>query len=216
MRLVLMGPPGAGKGTQARFLVQELGVPHVSTGEMIRESIRTGQGPGAEAKSIVDEGKLLPDEVVLKIVEERLGRDDCRDGFVLDGYPRNVVQAKDLDGVLERHGMPLDRVIELVLDDDIVVHRLTRRRTCPQCGRVFHLEFNRPAAEGICDGCGGALVLRDDDREDTIRNRVQVYHHSAEALSDYYAGQSLLLKVEADRDVQEIAQQLREALKEGS
>ncbi len=196
--------------------MEEMGLPHISTGEMIRESIRRGAAPGAEAKSIVDAGKLLPDDVVLKIVEERLGQEDCRQGFILDGYPRTVSQAKDLDAVLERQDMPLDRVIELVLDEKIVVHRLTLRRTCTQCGRVFHLEFNRPAAEGICDGCQGSLALREDDKADTIRNRLEVYRRSAEALAAYYGGRSLLKRVEADQDVREVARQLREALKEDS
>jgi adenylate kinase len=216
MRVVLMGPPGAGKGTQARFLVEALAVPHVSTGNMLREAIRRGEGPGAEAKSIIDAGRLVPDNVVLKIVEKRLGEEDCRNGFILDGYPRNVAQAQDLDGVLERQERPLDRVIELVLDEKVVVQRLTMRRTCTQCGRVFHLGFNRPATEGICDGCQGPLVLREDDKEGTIRNRLKVYHDSAEALTAYYGGRSLLMRVRADQDVQEVARQLREALKEES
>lgn len=191
-------------------------MPHISTGEMIREAIRRGEWPGAEAKSIVDAGKLLPDDVVLKIVEQRLGQEDCRSGFILDGYPRNVNQARDLDAVLERQDMPLDRVIELVLDEQIVVHRLTLRRTCTQCGRVFHLEFNRPAAEGICDGCQGSLELREDDKAESIQNRLKVYRDSAEAMTAYYGGRSLLKRVDAGQDVHQVARQLREALKENS
>jgi adenylate kinase len=196
--------------------MEALGVPHISTGEMIRESIRRGEGQGGQAKATVDAGLLLPDDVVLKIVEERLGQEDCRAGFILDGYPRNLGQARDLDAVLERQEMPLDRVIELVLDEKIVVHRLTLRRTCAQCGRVFHLEFNRPAAEGLCDGCQGSLEQREDDKAETIQNRLEVYRHSAEALAAYYDGRSLLKRVDAGQDVQEVARRLREALKEES
>jgi adenylate kinase len=176
---------------------------------MIREAIRSGAGPGATAKALVDEGQLLPDHVVLEIVEHRLQKEDCRDGFVLDGYPRNEVQAKDLDGVLERHGMPLDHVIELVLGEDVVVNRLTKRRTCTECGRVFHLEFNRPTVDGVCDGCHGALVLRDDDRESTIRKRLKVYRDSAKALAQYYDSRSLLRRLDAGQEVGEVARQVR-------
>lgn len=213
MRVVLMGPPGAGKGTQARFLTREWGVPHISTGDMIREAIRHGEGPGNEAKSIIDAGNLLPDVLVLQIVEKRLGTKDCRNGFILDGYPRNLRQAHDLDAVLERQATSLERVIDLLLDDEVVVYRLTMRRTCTGCGRVFHLEFNRPAVDGICDGCQAPLVLREDDKADTIRKRLALYRSSAEALRGYYGDRSLLSQVEAGQEVEEVARQLREALR---
>jgi adenylate kinase len=212
MRLVLLGPPGAGKGTQARFLVETLEVPHISTGEMIRESIRRGEGAGAAARSLVEAGKLVPDNVVLNIVEERLGQEDCGGGFVLDGYPRNVQQARDLDRVLEGMGIGLDAALEFTLDEEVVLQRLGLRRSCASCGRIFHLEFNRPEREGICDGCGSELVQRKDDQEEVIRQRLQVYRETADPLVDYYRERSILRSVSARGAVEEVARQARQAL----
>lgn len=212
MRVLLMGPPGAGKGTQARYLVEALKVPHISTGEMIREAIRSGDGPGATAQSIVAAGKLISDEVVLEIVEERLGRPDCQRGFILDGYPRTLRQAEDLDGLLARLEIRLDRVVDLSLDEEVVVRRLTLRRTCGDCGQVFHLEFNRPEKEGVCNECSGTLVQRDDDQEKVIRQRLSVYRDSARPLTDYYSKRSILVPIDAGADVMEVSRDIQRVL----
>ena len=179
---------------------------------MIREAIRSGEGPGATAQSIVAAGKLISDDVVLEIVKERLGRPDCSKGFILDGYPRTLQQAEDLDELLVRLGIGLDRVIDLSLDEDVVVRRLTMRRTCGECGQVFHLEFNRPVKEAVCNDCGGVLVQRDDDREEVIRQRLSVYRDSARPLTDYYSKRSLLTPVNAGVDVRDVTRNIQKIL----
>jgi adenylate kinase len=161
---------------------------------------------------LVEAGKLVPDQVVLEMVEERLGQEDCRGGFVLDGYPRNLRQAEDLDQVLDGMGSRLDAALEFVVEEEVVLRRLARRRSCSGCGRVYHLDFNRPGQEGMCDGCGGPLVQREDDREEVIRERLQVYRETAGPLVEYYRERSILRSVAADGAVEEVARQAREAL----
>jgi adenylate kinase len=215
MRLVLMGPPGAGKGTQARFVVERLHIRHVSTGDMLREAVERGEGPGAEARELLAAGKLVPDEVVRQLVEERIDQADCKAGFVLDGYPRNVPQAGDLDDLLRARDQRLERVVELMLDEETAVKRLAGRRSCQSCGRAFHVGFNRAEHEGVCDGCGGMLMQREDDREEVIRDRLQVYRQAAEPLSKYYQEKGILVQISAAQDVAAVARGVAKGLESG-
>lgn len=212
MRIVLLGPPGAGKGTQAGFLAEHHGVPHISTGDMLRQAIREGTEAGRRAEGIVNAGRLVPDDLVRDIVEERLAREDCRDGFILDGYPRNLAQAGELEEILARLDSRLDLVLELSLPEEEIVKRLSGRRTCPACKAVFHLAFNRPATEGRCDACGAELVQRDDDRESVIRERLRVYRETTAPLVEHYRKRGLLRTVSAAGEVREVAGQIRRTL----
>lgn len=190
MRLVLVGPPGAGKGTQAEFIAAHLSVPKISTGDIFRANVGAGTPLGVEAKSYMDAGKLVPDEVTIKMVQERLAEPDAADGFLLDGFPRNVAQAEVLDSMLEAADTPLTLVLELVVDDDEVVRRLSGRRTCRGCGRIWHLVFDPTKVEGICDECGTELYQRDDDKPETITARLAVYAEQTAPLVDYYRAQA--------------------------
>ena len=204
MRLVLVGPPGAGKGTQAQFIATELWVPKVSTGDIFRANVSTVTPLGLAAKSYMDRGDLVPDEVTISMVRDRLSEDDAAKGFLLDGFPRNVPQARVLDDMLLDAGTRLDVVLELVVDDDEVVRRLSGRRTCRRCNHVWHGDFDPPAREGICDHCGGELFQRDDDREETIRHRLEVYAEQTAPLVAYYAAQRLLVGIDATGPVDDV------------
>lgn len=204
MRLVLVGPPGAGKGTQAQFIASHLAVPKISTGDIFRMNVSQGTPLGHEAKRYMDAGDLVPDEVTIAMVKERLNEDDARDGFLLDGFPRNVAQAEVLDGFLDELRSPLSVVLELVVDDDEVVRRLSGRRTCSDCAHVWHVAFDPPTIEGICDQCGGKLFQRDDDREETIRHRLEVYADQTAPLVGYYAARGLLEGIDATGLVEDV------------
>jgi len=212
MRLVLLGAPGAGKGTQAEILVQRFGVPHISTGDMLRDAIRRGTAPGKAAEAVVASGRLVPDDLVRAIVEERLDATDCQRGFVLDGYPRNVAQASELEEIFEARGIRLDRVIELKLAVTAVVERLSGRRTCMKDGIVYHVTFNPPRQDGVCDRDGSKLVQREDDREDVVRRRLEVYESTTAPLVAHYRGRGLLTTVSAEGSVEEVARRLEGAL----
>ena len=212
VRLVLLGPPGAGKGTQARVLVEQFGTPHISTGDALRNAIRQGDDLGKAAQELVNAGKLVPDELVRGIVEGRLAGENCRDGFILDGYPRSLRQARDLDDILEAAGCPLERVVELSLGEDEIVRRLSGRRMCTGCGSVFHVVFNRPHREDICDGCGAELIQRDDDREDVIRERLRVYDETSAPLVKHYRERGLLVTVSAADAVEAVTRRIRQML----
>jgi adenylate kinase len=212
MRIVLLGPPGAGKGTQAALLVRRLRLPHVSTGEMLRAAIAAGSDVGRAAEALVKEGRLVPDPLVRRIVEARLAAEDCRAGFVLDGYPRNLHQARELDEILAGMGTRLDLAVELSLDADEIVRRLSGRRTCTGCGTVYHLELHRPARPGACDRCASPLVQREDDREEAIRERLRVYAEATAPLVEHYRGRGLLRTVSAAEPVEEVAARVRRAL----
>lgn len=201
MKLILLGPPGAGKGTQAVMLVERFGIPQISTGDMLRAAVKEQSPMGLKAKECMDSGALVPDEVVVGIVEERLQQDDCKDGFILDGFPRTVPQADALKSVLAGLGKNLDSVISLEVDTNALVERLTGRRTCGACGKGFHLKFDPPGADGKCNACGGELVHRDDDKEETIRNRMDIYHQQTAPLEDYYRQEGLLQAIDGMQEI---------------
>ena len=213
MRLVLVGPPGAGKGTQAQFISSNLSIPKISTGDIFRYNVSTGTELGRQAKAFMDKGDLVPDEVTIAMVSSRLQEDDAQVGFLLDGFPRNVPQAETLKKMLSEWDARLDIVLELVVDDDEVVRRLSGRRTCRKCGRIWHGLFDPPARQGVCDDCGGELFQRDDDQEETIRHRLDVYQQQTRPLIAYYADDGTLLGIDATGPVEEITDRAMSALR---
>ena len=212
MKIVLLGPPGAGKGTQAALLMEKYGIPQISTGDMLRVSVRDQSKMGIKAKAYMDAGGLVPDEVVVGIVRERLQQDDCRKGFILDGFPRTLAQADALRLVLIELNKELDSVVSLTVDTEALIERLTGRRTCSSCGKGFHLKFDPPSQDGRCDLCGGALIQRDDDCEETIQNRMQVYHQQTAPLEDYYRKEGLLTVVNGMDEIVAVQQAITSAL----
>jgi len=212
MRLVLVGAPGAGKGTQAKFVAKHFSVPAISTGDIFRANIAAKSELGREAKRYMDAGDLVPDEVTIGIVRDRLSQDDTASGFLLDGFPRTLAQAEALRDMLDDLGTPLDVVLELQIDDDEVVRRLSGRRTCRQCGHVWHLEFDPSEKEGICDIDGGELFQRDDDQPETIRRRLEVYTEQTEPLVGFYENAGLLRSITAQGAVDEITERAIAAL----
>ena len=213
MRLVLVGPPGAGKGTQAQFISSNLSIPKISTGDIFRYNVSTGTELGRQAKAFMDKGDLVPDEVTIAMVSSRLQEDDAQVGFLLDGFPRNVPQAETLKKMLSEWDARLDIVLELVVDDDEVVRRLSGRRTCRRCERVWHVLYDPPARNGICDDCGGELFQRDDDSEDTIRHRLEVYAEQTSPLIAFYADENILIGIDATGPVEEITSRALAALR---
>jgi adenylate kinase len=213
VRLVLVGPPGAGKGTQAQFIASHFAVPKISTGDIFRANVSEGTELGVEAKKYMDAGDLVPDEVTIGMVTDRLAQDDAAEGFLLDGFPRTVHQAEVLDSMLVERSVAVDVVLELVVDDDEVVRRLSGRRTCRQCGHVWHQDFDPPAKDGVCDRCGGQLFQRDDDSEDTIRHRLEVYADQTSPLIGYYGDRGLLRGVDATGPVEDVTERAISALR---
>jgi adenylate kinase len=213
VRVVLVGPPGAGKGTQAQFIASHLSIPTISTGEIFRYNVSTGTELGRAAKTYMDRGDLVPDEVTIAMVADRLQEDDAQAGFLLDGFPRNVPQAETLKKMLTEWDTRLDLVVELVVDDDEVVRRLSGRRTCRICGHVWHVLFDPPSRNEHCDDCGGELFQRDDDREETIRHRLDVYQQQTQPLITFYADEGILLGVDATGPVEEITDRALSALR---
>jgi adenylate kinase len=214
MRIILLGPPGAGKGTQAVHIVERWGIPHVSTGDILRANVRDGTSLGAEAKRYMDAGDLVPDEVIIGMVGERLAQPDTASGFLFDGFPRTVPQARALEELVNERGTPIDVVLRLVVDHDDVVSRLTGRRTCGECGRIFHLVTDPPATEGRCDGCGGAIVQRDDDREEVVVNRLEVYRTQTAPLEDFYFERGVLRDIRALGTIAEVTARAIDVLAE--
>lgn len=210
--LVLLGPPGAGKGTQAKVLSARLGVPHVSTGDMLREAVREGTELGLKAKAVMESGGLVSDELLTGIVKERLAKADCAGGVLLDGYPRNLAQAAILDGILAELGKAPARALEIEVPDAVIVGRLGNRRSCPGCGAVYNLESQPPAREGACDACGQALVLRDDDRPEVVQDRLRVYHEKTAPLSALYRGRGAHQAVDGARDPEAVLADLMAAV----
>jgi adenylate kinase len=213
VRLVLVGPPGAGKGTQAQHIASARSVPAISTGDIFRANVSQGTELGTLAKSYMDAGDLVPDEVTVEMVRNRLGEDDAAKGFLLDGFPRNVPQAETLEGMLADMGHKLDVVLELVVDDDEVVRRLSGRRTCRTCGTNWHVDFDPPSIEGICDRDGGQLFQRDDDKPDTVRHRLDVYAKQTAPLVSFYAARGILVGIDATGPVDDVTERALEALR---
>lgn len=204
MRLILLGPPGAGKGTQAKRLVEKYGIPQISTGDMLRAALKAGTELGLKAKTYMDAGKLVPDEVVIGLIEERIKEADCKNGFMLDGFPRTVAQADALSAVMAKSSLKLDHVVSIDVANEELVLRLTGRRTCRACGAGFHVSFDPPKKEGVCDKCGGELYQRDDDSEATIRNRLKVYGDQTEPLIAYYKKAGLLRPIDGTGSIEDI------------
>ena len=213
MRIVLVGPPGAGKGTQAQFIASHLAIPRISTGDIFRYNVTSNTDLGRQAKEFMDRGDLVPDEVTVAMVRDRLAEDDAQEGFLLDGFPRNVPQAETLKKMLAELEVRLSVVLELVVDEDEVVRRLSGRRTCRRCERVQHVLYDPPARKGICDDCGGELFQRDDDSEETIRHRLEVYAEQTSPLIAFYADENTLIGIDATGPVEEITSRAMAALR---
>ncbi len=210
MNLILLGAPGAGKGTQAELLMEQLRIPSISTGNMLREAIKNGTDLGKQAKQYMDAGNLVPDELVLSIVAERTARPDCKHGFILDGVPRTLAQAKALDD----KGVKIDHVVSIEIDDAVIEGRMTGRRVCTKCGASYHIVANPPKAEGVCDQCGSEVTTRKDDAPETVRNRLAVYHASTEVLKDYYRAQGKLRLVEGNQSIEGANREILKAIGE--
>ena len=210
MNIIMLGAPGAGKGTQAAVLCEHFGIPTISTGNMIREALKNGTEMGLKAKSYMDDGKLVPDEVVIGIVKERLSEDDCKKGFILDGFPRTIPQAEALDNM----GVDIKYVINIDVPDESIIKRMSGRRVCENCGRPYHIESLKPQKDGVCDDCGGTLVQRKDDHPDTVLARLDVYHKETEPLADYYKKQGKLVNVAGQNTVADTTAAILKAIGE--
>jgi adenylate kinase len=212
MRIVLLGAPGAGKGTQAKKLIDKYGLPQISTGDLLRAAVAAGSPLGKEAKSYMDKGELVPDSVVLGMVEERLKQDDCKKGYILDGFPRNTAQAEALDKMLASLNMSLDAALSVDVPFEDLMKRLTGRRTCKSCGQMYNIHFKPPQKEGACDKCSGELFQRDDDKEETIKKRLDVYNAQTAPLIDYYQGKGILKSVSGTGSIDDIFAKVCETL----
>ncbi len=197
MKLIFLGAPGAGKGTQAEKVSEKLGIPTISTGNIIREALKNKTEMGLKAQSFIEAGKLVPDEVVIGIIKDRLANDDCQNGFILDGFPRTIPQAEALDTM----GIAIDRVIDIEVADEKIVQRMSGRRVCPDCGASYHIEYKKPAKDGVCNACGAELVIRKDDKPEVVLDRLSVYHEQTEPLKDYYGKKGILKEVEGQEEV---------------
>ena len=216
MYILLMGPPGAGKGTQAEKLIREYGIPQISTGDMFRAAVKSGTALGKEAKSYMDKGALVPDSVTVGIVKERLAQDDCKKGWILDGFPRTTAQASALDAILHDLGIQLTAVLDFNVNRDDLVKRVSGRLVCRQCGASFHKEFRPPKQEGVCDNCGGDLYQRADDNEVTVRERLAVYDTSTKPLIDYYKVSGRYYEINGDQSMDKVFADVQAALKKAS
>ncbi len=208
MKLILLGAPGAGKGTQAERIAAKLGIPTISTGNILREAIRNGTETGLKAKSFMDQGKLVPDEVIIGIVRERVAQKDCENGYILDGMPRTIPQAQ----ALEDAGIRFDSVVSIEIDDAVIERRMTGRRVCTACGASYHITANPPKREGVCDSCGGELAVRKDDAPETVRSRLKVFHEETEALKGFYEKLGVLKLVQGDQPIEDITRAILTAI----
>ena len=212
MKIVMLGAPGAGKGTQAQMIAEKFGLPHISTGDIFRANIKNQTELGMEAKKYMDEGKLVPDELTVKILLDRVAADDCRNGYVLDGFPRTIPQAQVLTDTLAKTGEQIDYAIDVDVPDSNIVARMSGRRSCPKCGASYHISFIPPKKEGICDNCGAELIQRQDDKPETVQNRLSVYHEQTQPLIDFYKEKGVLRTVDGTKDMKEVFQAISEIL----
>ena len=213
MKIVMLGAPGAGKGTQAKMIAEKYSIPHVSTGDIFRANIKNGTELGKEAKSYMDKGELVPDELTVRILLDRVAQEDCKNGYVLDGFPRTIPQAEVLDAELTKMGDKIDFAINVEVPDENIVRRMSGRRACLKCGATYHIVHIPPVKEGICDKCGSELVLRDDDKEETVKNRLSVYHEQTQPLIDYYKKAEVLHSVDGTKDPDQVFEAIVEILK---
>ena len=214
MNLILLGAPGAGKGTQAKLISERHGIPQIATGDILREAVTSGTELGRKAKEFMDRGELVPDEIVIGIVKERLAQPDCENGFILDGFPRTLVQAEALDNILAEMNKKIDAVINIDVSEEETIKRITYRRTCKKCGAIYHLIYNPPKEDKKCDKCGGELYQRDDDKEETVRERFRVYRERTEPLIDYYKKKGLLHNVDGTKNIQDVFREIEDVLKQ--
>ncbi len=212
MRIVLLGAPGAGKGTQAAKINKKFGVAHISTGDILRQNVKEQTELGIEAKGYMDRGELVPDELVIKLVADRLGKDDLKTGFMLDGFPRTVDQAKELDAIIEKLGYKLDAVINIDVDQSLLVERITGRRLCKDCKASYHISYQKPKKDGVCDECQGELIQRKDDTKETVENRLQVYNSLTEPLIKFYGDKGIRKDIDGSKDFDEVFSQIEKVL----
>ena len=204
MKVIMLGAPGAGKGTQAKMIADEYGIPHISTGDIFRANIKNGTELGKKAKTYMDKGELVPDALVVDLIMDRFKQDDCKNGYVLDGFPRTIPQAEALDAALEKNGEHVDFAVDIEVPDENIIARMGGRRACVGCGATYHVRYNPPKVEGICDVCGQKLILRDDDKPETVKNRLNVYHTQTQPLIDYYKKKNILKTVDGTQDMNKV------------
>ncbi|MCR4989709.1 MAG: adenylate kinase [Lachnospiraceae bacterium] len=212
MKIIMLGAPGAGKGTQAIMIADKYGIPHVSTGDIFRANIKNNTPLGQEAKTYMDKGMLVPDELTVKILLDRVAQDDCKNGYVLDGFPRTIVQADVLKDALNKLGDHIDHAINVDVPDENIIKRMSGRRACVKCGATYHIEHVPPKKEGICDNCGEALVLRDDDKPETVKKRLDVYHEQTQPLIDYYNKEGILKNVDGTQEMNKVFEDITKIL----
>ena len=212
MKIIMLGAPGAGKGTQAEKLAAEYGLPHISTGDIFRKNIKEGTELGKEAKGYMDAGKLVPDELTVRLLLDRVSNDDCKEGYILDGFPRTIPQAEALDEALEKLGEKIDFAVDVNVPDENIIERMSGRRACLKCGATYHLQYIPPKKEGICDECGSELVIRDDDKPETVKKRLSVYHEQTQPLVDYYKKKEVYHAVDGTMDVDAVFSSIKDIL----
>lgn len=213
-KIIMLGAPGAGKGTQAEKISEKYGIPHISTGDIFRENIRNNTELGKKAKEYMDAGGLVPDELTCNLVTDRIVKDDCKEGFILDGFPRTIPQAEALEEALEKMGQTMDFAIDVEVPDEKIVERMSGRRACESCSKIYHLTANPPKKEGVCDACGGKLIIRDDDKPETVLKRLSVYHEQTKPLIDFYGAKGILKEIDGTRDMSVIFEEIANILGE--
>lgn len=214
MRIVMLGAPGAGKGTQAKKIAQKYGIPHISTGDIFRANIKNETELGKKAKSYMDQGMLVPDELTISLVMDRFQEPDAKNGYVLDGFPRTIPQAESLDAALKKSGSQIDFAVNVDVPDENIIQRMSGRRACVKCGATYHLQYAAPKKDGICDSCGESLILRDDDKPETVEKRLKVYHEQTQPLIDYYAQKNVLKEVDGTQGLEDVFRQIQAILGE--
>ena len=212
MNLMVFGAPGAGKGTQAKFLIEKYNIPQISTGDMLRAAIVDKTAMGMEAKKFMDAGELVPDSTIIGIIKDRLDKDDCQNGFILDGFPRTLAQAEALEDLMSKSGKKLDFVLSFDVPDELIIQRIAGRRVCPKCGASYHVVFNPSKKEGICDACGDNLIIRKDDNADTVKNRLQNYHNQTAPLIDFYKNMGVFAQIDGSQELSKVTKDMFEVL----